>query len=192
MTIAQGMRIEIHWTTPVGKGTALNVLHGTRAVLTNFDQALCDVLAGDLSTAFATTAWDDGVATGCQMKSLKITDLSTVDGPSFETLIASNGHENSHPLPPSVALVATLRTALGGRRHRGRIYLPGYTEASNTSAGLCDSTTAAGSLAGLLAAKAAWFGHDVRIGVFSRVANTITEVTAITVNTEWDTQRRRK
>lgn len=54
------------------------------------------------------------------------------------------GQETSNPLPFQTQALSTLRTPLyvGGRNLRGRVFLPGYTEASNDANGMLDVTRA--------------------------------------------------
>lgn len=94
--------------------------------------------------------------------------------------------------PSEVAMVMTLRTALRGRRNRGRIYLPAPTT-TNINA---DGTLAAGILTGFPAQMVGW---NTAIGVLnytlvvaSYVGVVVNTVTSVTMDKYADVQRRRK
>jgi hypothetical protein len=118
-----------------------------------------------------------------------------LDGTSATTVVAHNqaGTNGSDPLPPQTALCVTLYTALRGRAHRGRFYLPALTEGSNGTGG----TVAAGTISDLSAQFTAAFitnlvGTGVSLVVASYLAPGSAEnVVSILINNTWDTQRRR-
>src|SRR5215207_3150713 len=67
------------------------------------------------------------------------------------------GEGTGEALPPSVAIMAEKVTAFGGRRGRGRMYLPGIDEDSVDMGGVVDPANVSGintALAGFLAALA--------------------------------------
>jgi hypothetical protein len=57
----------------------------------------------------------------------------TSTGPSYEQLVGVGGTNGGALPPPNVAVLVSKQTALGGRKGRGRVYLPGI---SSVSAGL--------------------------------------------------------
>jgi len=101
-------------------------------------------------------------------------------------------------LPPQIAVVATLRTALAGRRNRGRMYLPAMGGEFGISGGQSYRFTGAGDVADevaewLLAMAAAWPGPEaIQPVVYSAVGQTLTPVSEVSVGDVFDTQRRRR
>lgn len=102
-------------------------------------------------------------------------------------------------LPNQCALVASLKTAVAGRRHQGRVYLP-INKFALGSQGQLDTPTAL--------SVAAWMADLIhrlnthitpaKIGILSRVSlgagaptDAIQPVTTVTVDTKIDIQRRR-
>lgn len=116
-----------------------------------------------------------------------------LDGSSATTIISHplTGGDTSDPLPSSVALVVTTRTALRGRSHRGRYYQGPWGEAQNGAGGRPLSTTVtqlANQWAGLLTALT---GTGVSLVVASYLLSSAQNVTTCTIDQRWDTQRRR-
>lgn len=64
------------------------------------------------------------------LRSARITDLSTLSGPSlfFIPTAPVPGGAGTNALPNNCALVVTQRTAFRGRSFRGRTYIPGIAE----------------------------------------------------------------
>jgi hypothetical protein len=101
-------------------------------------------------------------------------------------------------LPQNSAFLVHKRTALGGRRHRGRLYLPGVNEALVDDKGLMSST----ALNGVNAAALAWLNGVVSL---EAVVNMVvlhtkpigptviapTPITVLTLDPVLGTQRRR-
>jgi len=124
------------------------------------------------------------------------TQRVTTPGVPSERIVSIDGGQNTTGgLPLDVAEVITWMTDLAGRRYRGRTYLPPFnsnqlTDASGvtpriTSSRLTQVKNAAEALVGALQTA------DAPLGVYSRVNAAIEPVTALYVNDEWDTQRRR-
>lgn len=71
-------------------------------------------------------------------------DDATGGGVTITTITPNNGvgSGTGEPLPPTTQGLIRLRTAgfVGGREIRGRIFIPGYVEARNSSVGTPDST----------------------------------------------------
>lgn len=147
------------------------------------------VLLGCTGNAFG------GSIIGVQLTKIATQRVSTPGVPS-ERIVAINGGQNTEGgLPLDVAEVITWMTDLAGRRYRGRTYLPPFnsnqlTDASGvtpriTNARITQVAAAAEALVGALQTAGA------PLGVYSRVNSAIEPVTALYVNDEWDTQRRR-
>lgn len=56
--------------------------------------------------------------------------------PVYDTTITATGTVVTELLPPQIAMIASLRTGIAGRSYRGRLYLPGFTEATASGGGV--------------------------------------------------------
>lgn len=106
------------------------------------------------------------------------------------TAVGTASNSYAHPL--QICLVATLRTAIVGRRYRGRMYVPmtagqlGQHQANQIEVdGLADD------VAGFLSAINDYPGQVMRVVVMSAVGGAATTVTRVEVNSDPDVQRRR-
>lgn len=171
---------------------AQNVLHWELADGAVVNQAFHDSLQTQLWTA-----WTANLAPlqhqSVVLASIKTQDLRTVPYPTFETLFTNTGSLTDNPMPWQMSVVASLHTVHAGRRGRGRVYLPGFTEANNTSTATVSTT--------LVAAVEDWAtdvrdittvdSQDVLWAVLSRSDALPYAVTSISCDTRWDVQRRR-
>jgi hypothetical protein len=116
---------------------------------------------------------------------------------SYEQAVTSTGGAlGGDMLPPQISGVLSLRTANLSRRGRGRIYLPPTAEANSS---------AEGRPTGPFIAEVATFMSDLLegmsditlshkdwyLGVWSREAQSLSDVTSIRFNLRWGTQRGR-
>jgi len=125
---------------------------------------------------------------------LELLEYTPLDGTTATTVVqhTSAGIDGGDPLPASVCLVITLRTALRGRAHRGRVYWGPHTEGQNLlgapSAALVTQfgvqwTTFLTTLTGT--------GVSLVVASYLPSAPGAQDVIACTVDSRWDTQRRR-
>jgi hypothetical protein len=89
-------------------------------------------------------------------------------------------------------LCMTLRTALRGRSHRGRIYLGGFTEALNTTGGIVAAADLTGITLQMEGFRADLSTVSWQWVVASYLLSTSSPVISITSNNKWDVQRGRK
>lgn len=107
------------------------------------------------------------------------------------------GLRTGDPLPKQIAGVLSFRTALAGRRNRGRLYCPFPAEVSNTSSSEPNSTYIEdlGTLGTAhLATRVITDGPNSETFVpviFRRGAGTTQDLTARIIRVIWGTQRRR-
>jgi len=109
---------------------------------------------------------------------------------------AVSGGDGAASLPPQMSFVVSLKTALAGRRYRGRMYLPPVLESKVGGDGSVDSTLAE-SLAGGVEAtvdaiEADWVGLNAAHVIVSRKFDLATEVVQYIGRTLIHVQRRRK
>ena len=136
------------------------------------------------------SAWRALAHTGASVQDFVYTPL---DGSSASTIIshAFAGISGGDALPASMAIVVTLRTALRGRSYRGRVYCGPHIESDNDSSG--------NPVAALITAESvqwtnfltALAGSGVSLVVASYLHASAENVTSVSVDGRWDTQRRR-
>lgn len=184
-------QIVLNWNSSSGGG--VNVLHFRVAPLFTFNLASANGISA---------AWSAGrnVAGGFRQyqhptivyTGLTIRDIRTPFQPAIaSTPVVEAGTSASGQMPNEVAVVTTLRTALAGRRFRGRMYHFGFTnnavDASNQIAAPV-VTAIQLSMNAFINAMAA---NTTPLGVASKVAVALSDVTSVFTNNTWDTQRGR-
>jgi hypothetical protein len=121
-----------------------------------------------------------------------------LDGTSLATVIAhpGSGLGGANSLPPEVAHVLTLRSAVRGRSHRGRVYLPAQTTASVTAIGDMNAGNVAAFILNLNGMKAALGGAGTspfwEFGIASYKLSVFTPLANFTMDGHPDVQRRRR
>lgn len=102
-------------------------------------------------------------------------DYTPLDGSSgaFHIAMSSTGSGSINALPAEVAEVLTLRTALRGRRHRGRIFLPSFASNSWDSVGRLGTTVASDivTAAGVLRLAAIVSGWEIGVASYGHYIN---------------------
>lgn len=103
-------------------------------------QTLADDLQAWWIASYAGQIWS-----GVELREITLTDLTSSSGPQLTQVPPSGtlGDLSNPPLPTSVTLTVSFRTALRGRSFRGRNYVVGLVESQTTSANEIDSTTIA-------------------------------------------------
>jgi hypothetical protein len=104
------------------------------------------------------------------------------------------GGFSGEPVPDNVAMVVTFRTALAGRSHRGRAYIPGVATAaldSNNYQWGASNTSAMSSDFDNWQSAIATSTSSMTHGVLSRTLGVITPVTSYQARRTLATQRRR-
>lgn len=119
-------------------------------------------------------------------------------GPVFEHQGVSTGNLDVNSTPPQVAALVTKRTARGGRRGRGRFYLPGLPENDVSNSGVFSGvavTNLQGGLDDLLTGLAGVGFLTPMVVLHNSEGETVPgdpdEVTALVLSTQVATQRRR-
>lgn len=191
MPIAGGRRIIVNYAGLPGQGYAVNVLAAIEEDAGDVDQARADAVAAVFAASFTSTDWH--IAMHGTLASIELWDLSVAHPIGYLSPINEDGSGGSSFLPAQCSLVTSLRTGLGGRSGRGRIFNPGLVEGALIGNGHVDPAVAA-------AFSGAWgdvltnlLGDaGLALGVHSRVLNEINAVTGLSTNTEVDTQDRRR
>lgn len=198
LVVANAAQMRLIWSLS-GQLYALNVMGVVNPGGIAITQALTNSVGTAIKSAFASSGHNAVVVTTVGLASIGLRDIRTPSQSEYiDTGAAVLGTSANDLLPPQTALCITLRTAFAGASYRGRVYLPGFGEASNTVSGTAAGTTA--PVAFVTAIKAALIANALDLGVISRPApdaiparaGMINVVTAIVArDAVWDTQRRR-
>lgn len=92
------------------------------------DDIANDLEGGTLDDWVANTVSIHGV-----LNHIHVKNGPTDDGPSAERIVSIGGDVGGDMMTPNVTLLHSKKTALGGRKHRGRMYTP-YTSESVVNA----------------------------------------------------------
>jgi len=156
-------------------------------------QELATVLGGVMSGPYADVMSSTAQFMGTQCQ--KVWPLPK--GASFSASLLAAGTRSTEPLPPQSCGVVSLKTALAGRKFRGRQYLPFPAENDNGVTHV--------PLAGYLASANTWmttlFTLHTTVGatgsttykpvIFHRADGSATDIVSGRVREGWGTQRRR-
>lgn len=172
-----------------------------------FSQGTVEAIYTALRGASTTTAFMAVMAPTVILESVSLRNFGTPNQPVFtSTGAALSGGGTGDALPLSTASCVTLRTALAGKSFRGRVYLTGFTEASNDANGRITSTAAAAGVAFINGINNATIPSFLALAVLSRPRNgktipakthadyagTVNQVlSVIGRNLKWESQRRR-
>lgn len=179
-------------TFTLGNGdVAQNVLHFTSDATP--EEATANALANGLRTAWENNlkVWTSNLVT---FRHVRVASMATSPYPVWEYDFLVPGTDGTdNVLPYQLAACISLHTGTPGRSGRGRIYMGGFCEDSNTAAGAiataldADLSDYANALQSILIST----GVDAVLGVYSRKLNVMSDVTQVTVDSRWDVQRRR-
>jgi hypothetical protein len=180
--IADTVRVAFEWNA-TGGGTATNVLHFGTALTSESD--IFDVI----QSHFTANMWGAISASA----HINIVSVQFLDGTSarhdFVSTGSNTGLGNAEYIP-QVACIVKLTTALRGREHRGRIFLPFISE-NNFSTGGVDAAAVAAMHTAWGNFVTACDADDVGLGVASYKLATFTPITDLVVELRSGTQRRR-
>lgn len=193
MATADVQEVAVRWGGAPGQGFFVNVLHVVPETLGVFDQAYVDDLATALGDAFTASDYIGDVSDDVFIDKITVKDHRVEPFPVLEGSVFVGGGASGTVMPAESAIVTTLRTALGGRSGRGRIYNAGLTIASVNSTGDVVANTALHATAFWQAVQTSWLGLDnaAQLAVYSRKLNEANLVTGMFSDAKWDTQRKR-
>lgn len=196
LVVANAAQMRLIWGLG-GQLYALNVL-GVVANAVPITQALTNTIGSSIKTSFTSSGLGASVHTTVTLVNVGLRDIRTANTAEFlDTGAAVAGTLAGDLLPPQIAYCITLRTAQAGRSYRGRVYLCGFGEGVNSSAGVM---TGGGAVPFVTAIQTALVANGMNLGVLARPqaaplaprAGFITPVTAIVARDNvFDTQRRR-
>lgn len=121
----------------------LNVLHAQYSIAGPLNPNVAQNIYAAISTAIAWTSYASHLATTTQLTGVGVTDIRSASNPEVpSTGLPVAGTSAAKALPDSTSLVLTLRTALTGKSHRGRIYTLGWDINSVLPDGTADPNVA--------------------------------------------------
>lgn len=125
----------------------------------------------------------------------KVSEVGVADGKVITSSLAGTafaGTSISPPLPPQVAVVCSINTAILSRTTRGRFYLPAPDTSSVTTTGRITSGTQTALLESLSEAFVDMAGQGLALCVYSRKERSVQAATTIDVGDVFDTMRTRR
>lgn len=144
---------------------AVNV-YGARIISGLIDQARAEAVGGAIKAAF--TAQAATFATTTSLLKVGLRDIRSANMPEFrDSGAATVGTSPGDALPRNVAAVVTLRTALSGKRYRGRSYIGGFTENENTASGQISAALQASLVSWVSGVSGAMQANQLQMGVVS-------------------------
>lgn len=182
-TISNVYRVALNWQGAGGQ-TAINVIHVRRAATT------ASAVATAVDTNVQANMWAQ-VANSAGVIRLDVTPLDGTSA-SFPLTVSGakwTGTAGAFDHVPQVAEVVTLKTALRGRRVRGRFYTPFIAESAVSNGGIVGFATAQGAWTTFISNMSA---AGFPLVVASYVAQSAQDVTAAIVQSVAGTQRRRQ
>jgi hypothetical protein len=171
--------------------------------------AITQALVNAVGTALRSGATSSGLVAQqsplVRIATVGIRDINEPNQPEITDNTAGPiGTGTNPPLPPQTALVVTLRTALAGRRFRGRSYVFGWASNANTGAGVATQLAADAATTWIQTIRADVSASGLELAVISRPvwsddpipilirAGEVHPITGVAMrNHVWDTQRRR-
>lgn len=168
----------------VGGGRWSNTWHFRRIDLGPADELLIGTLHVALMAFYAGPVFGN-MAAGSTLEAANYTPLDGSSG-AFVFPGGLSSAAGSSPLPPECAEVLTIRSALRGRRHRGRVFLPAMSAAEITAGGRISNAIVTEVLAGMVTLRAAlavigWELGVASYGVSRKVDHTVTPARVVLV-----------
>lgn len=168
LVVANAAQVRLIWTLGDNQTGWLNVLGAIKLAGTVINQTLANTLATAIRSQFignlqATMPPGTGFST-CGVRDVSAPQQTEYIG----TGSAVFGNAAGDALPGGAAVCVSLKTALSGPRHRGRVYLSGFAELANGPFGSIDAgigTSAVGFVTGVQTALAA---SGLTLAVISR------------------------
>lgn len=168
LVVPNAVQVRLLWT--VNGQSAVNVLAARKAAGLTVSQGLANLVGAAIKGAF-TSVLASLISPGSGIVAVGLRDLTAANQTEYlDTGAVTPGTGTGEPLPASIAENVTLRTALSGKSKRGRVYIPGFTEASNDIAGVSTQAAADASVAFIEAVKDALSANNLTMAVLSRPA----------------------
>lgn len=135
LVVPQAALVRLIWTLG-GSPYAINVLGARKTGAATIDQTVANTLGAAIKGSFGSSGAAAKISTSVSLGTVALRDISGPNNPEFRDAGAAvAGSAAGNVLPLQVAMCITLRTARAGKSFRGRMYVPGFTVASNTATG---------------------------------------------------------
>lgn len=168
LQIPNAAQLRLLWN--INSALAVNVIGASHAGTVVFNQALAEALGSAIKAAF-TTHLAARCSTACQLVRVGIRSLSSPNLQEWrDTGAAVAGSAVGDPLPGSVACCVTVRTGRSGKSYRGRVFLPGWSEAENLATGASATGTGTAAVAFMQAVNSALQTQNLSAAVLTRPA----------------------
>jgi hypothetical protein len=208
LVIPLTVQLRLNWVLPNSR-TATNVLHAIVDPTFVLTQVIVDNVFDDISSDATTTTYMAFLAGTTALQFIDARDLRVAEQALIQsTGVAVSGGGSGMALPEEVALVCTLRSALAGRAHRGRVYLTGFDSSAIDADGHAVSGLTAAAQAWVAALSIRMEAQGLALGIGHRghasyvnsrgdtvpaeLAGTDLVTAAIVRDNVFDSQRRRK
>lgn len=206
LVIPQAVLVRLVWKRGLDDA-AINVLGAINIGAIAINQSLANTVGAAIKGAFSSSGFAAIVGQDVALSEVGLRNINVANQAEFpHTAGPVSGTNVGELLPPQICLVITHRTALAGPSYRGRTFLWGFTEASNTGGSVCLDSAADAALAFLVAVQGVLAANGLTLAVLSRPrdaqvaplpikpakAGWATPVTSLIIrNLGWDTQRKR-
>jgi hypothetical protein len=135
LPVPRGVEVKITWSAG-GTAQALNILHFDNTTSATMTQAVANTIGTAVRNAMGTSALAGQLHTSITLSKVEVRSMTANSDPWYvSTGAAVPGTGTGKPLPAANALVVTLNTLFRGRSYKGRVYLWGFAELANDTAG---------------------------------------------------------
>lgn len=205
LVMSNAVQVRLIWSL-LGR-TCSNVLGGQVGGGYTNSQVHADALGVDVLGDFTSSGLAALMPNSSILVAVGIRDLRTANQVEYiSTATEVVGTGSGDALPNELAAVVTLRTALAGKRYRGRVYMSGANEAQNSTNGVIVPGFNTAITDFITAVQSDMGTQGITLSVLSRPTylnlappadtlvwpGALTPVTSITArDLNWDTQRRR-
>lgn len=147
-------------------------------------------VAGVIASVWDTT-WMANVSSAINLDRVEVKFGPDATGPSGDATSGTAGGGTGLAVTPQVAWLVRKNTGLGGRKGRGRMYLPGLEEGNVNSGGNIDATVLSNAQTDLDTILSGLATLNLPMHLLHGDATPPTEVTSLVAQAQVGTQRRR-
>lgn len=147
--------------------------------------------ASDVVNAVTTSTLIANLSSAVATTKVRVKLGPDINGPFAEQAMSLGGGASANAQSPQVSYLVEKQTALGGRRNRGRFFLPGVSEVDADSSGQVLAATVTAINTDLTALLVDLAARDVDMMVLHSDGGPPTQVTSLTLDPFTATQRRR-
>lgn len=192
LVVTNAVLVRLIWSRG-GVNFAVNVYGATGLGPSSVNQALANTIGTNVKGLFTSSGLVNAIHTSVTLDKVGVRSVGAPSQPEYLDAGAPvAGLASADFLPPQIAQVVTMRTALAGKEYRGRSYIGGYSEAANEVGGTASATSITATVAFVDGLRTGQFGAALTLCIISRKLNVATPVTLVLSRSSvWETQRRR-